>query len=332
MSNAKSVTARSTLKTQTLLSCLFALIAHPLCAAGPLLTGIVEDGDSQTITMPGAVFIFMRQVEWIAPEGTHVEAGDLVARIAPGTLEQDLETHRTEHETQVVAAELARAQIQLEILDAEIGVANAQVTRDIEWLNAQVPATAITQLNYDKAQLALENAENALTLAIDTLANARQKFVEQEPVIEQRVNNSLANMRRMESALEETEIYAKQAGIVVYGENERTGDKIFVGETLTPGTTIATIATREQLQFVFWVHDADVLRLAKGQRLSVIADALPDTHVDATIELVANYATVRNNWSQGGYFKVVAKPTTTMPPTFLPGMSIFGEVNAVDAL
>ena len=53
-------------------------------AAAPYLTGVVEDGDSQSIEMPSLPYVFLRNVEWMAPEGSYVEADDVIVRFRTG--------------------------------------------------------------------------------------------------------------------------------------------------------------------------------------------------------------------------------------------------------
>lgn len=295
-------------------------------ADAPYLTGVIEDDDSQKIEMPSLPFTWMRQVAWLAPEGSFVEVGDVVVRVDPGSLVEEEERLEASYEEQLVASEIQRAESQLAIIDAEMALEVARTTRDLAWLDAQIPATAATQLNYDRAQLALENADNALRLAEETLANARRKFDELAPVLNLRVETAEAWWSRVKTSLSELEIRAERPGVVIYAENEFSGMKVFAGETLQPGDLIVTIATRGQLQFVFWVHDADINQMREGQKLAVIADALPDRIVDAEVDWVANYATDRETWSQGGYFKVVAKPMSNLPESFVPGMAVSAEI------
>ncbi len=301
-------------------------LSPPLALAGaPYLTGVVEDGDSQTIEMPNLPYTFRSQVGWLAPEGSYVEVGDIVVRIEPGNLVEQAESLEAAYEEELVAAETSRAERTLAIIDAETALEVARTARDLAWLDAQVPATAVTQLIYDRAQLALENAENALTVAEETLANAELKFEELKPIIDLRVSQAEASWLTVRDALDRLEIRTERAGIVIYAENEFSSMRIFAGETLMPGHPIATIASRDQLQFVFWVHDADINQLTTGQSLSVIADALPELEIEAEVDWIGNYATTRETWSQGGYFKLIAKPTSPMPESFIPGMAISAE-------
>ena len=295
-------------------------------ADAPYLTGVVVDGDSQSIEMPRLPFTWRRQVAWLAPEGSFVDVGDVVVRIDPGNLIEEEERLEAAYEEQLVTAETQRAVGRLGIIDAEIALEGARFTRELALLDAKVPATVATQLNHDRAQLALENAENALRLTEKTLADAQQKLDELIPVLNLRVETAEARWLRVKAAINRLEIRAERRGVIIYAENEFSGMKVFAGETLQPGHVIATVAARDQLQFVFWVHDADINQVRAGQVLAVIADALPNIVVQAQVDWVANYADTREDWSQGGYFKLVAKPLSSIPETLVPGMAVSAEI------
>lgn len=316
------------IRSLVMVLCAIASFVSPVSsfAGAPYLTGVIEDGDSQAIEMPSLPFTFRSQIEWLAPEGSQVAAGDVVVRIEPGNLIEQAEVLDAAYEEQLVAAETNQAEHTLAIIDAETSLEVAKTTRDLAALDAQVPATAVTQLIFDRSQLALENAENALDLAEEALANAKRKFDELKPVLDIRIGEAEAARSRVHEALEKLAIYAERSGIVIYAENEFSGMKIFSGESLMPGHPIATIASREQLQFVFWVHDADVNQISRGHTLSIVADALPDIAIEAEVDWIANYASTRETWSQGGYFKLIAKPISQVPNEFIPGMAISAEV------
>ena len=62
-----------------------ALAAAP-ASAEPLLTGVVEDVNAQTIEMPSLPGSWQRRIEWMVPEGSEVSVGDVVVRLDPGDL------------------------------------------------------------------------------------------------------------------------------------------------------------------------------------------------------------------------------------------------------
>ena len=275
--------------------------------------------------MPALAGSWVRTVDWMAPEGEVIGEGELVVQINPGVLIENEETHKVALEEEQLRAEAQSAQNSLAVIDAETQLAQAKSMRQLAWLDAQIPESAVTQLNYERAQLALENAENALQLSRVALANAKTKQKEQIPVGKRLINQADQTWQRTQEALQKISIRAQREGYVIYGENPMTRSKIFPGAAVPPGTVIATIADRSDLQFVFWVHDADIHSIQASDRLTVIPDALPDIEVEAQINLISNHAVERETWSQGGYFKVTARPLSDIPDELLPGMAIFGK-------
>ena len=316
------------MKYAIVMSCLAHVLAiglQPVLAVPPLLTGVIEDGGSQVIEMPATPGTWIRNVDWMAPEGVWVNKGDVVVRINPGQLIEQEESRRTSLEEQTMNMAAQDAQNLIAVIDAETQLEQAKSTRQLAWLDAQIPSTAITQLDYEKSQLALQNAENALRLAEEALEHALQKREEHEPVAKQAIEHAQTTWQQSRDALDQIDILAERDGIMLYGENPRTGAKIFPGEALPTGSLIATIAARGQLQFVFWVHDADVRKVDTSDVLTVIPDALPFQEIEAKVIWISNYAVERESWSEGGYFKLIAEPMELIPGEWLPGMAIFAE-------
>ena len=84
---------------------LSALFLSNAAGAAPLLTGVVEDVNAQTIEMPSLPGAWQRQVEWMAREGSQVAVGDLVVRLDPGDLISQEEQLRTDLEKRRLSAQ-----------------------------------------------------------------------------------------------------------------------------------------------------------------------------------------------------------------------------------
>lgn len=322
---ARSTNARRL--AQCRLAGLLSVLAGPLVAAAPpYLTGVVDDADSQVIEMPRLPGMWQRQVAWLAPEGSTVAPGDLVVRLDPGDLvaqeeaaQQDLEHHRLQ-------AERRLAETMLGILDAETAVVEAESAVRLARIDAEIPAHATRQLDYDQDQLDLATAEQALARARATLADKNEQHAEAQPVTEMAIARAEAHAERLRGAIARTEIHADRAGLFIHGENPFTGTKIFAGETLPPTIKIAEVASRNALRFRFWVHEADILRVPAETPIMVTADAIPSLSIAATVDWTSKQATARNEWSQGGYFELLAVPTETVPPNLIPGMAVMAAV------
>lgn len=296
-------------------------------AAPPYLTGVVEDGQAQTVEMPRLPGAWQRSIEWMAPEGSTVSVGDLIVRLDPGRLialeEQatiDLEGKRQENERR-------QAELDLAIMDAETAVLQAESAVRLARIDAEVPPTATSRLIHSRAQLTLATTEQALERAQAELADKKAENAGAQESMKLAVARADLEAARMRDALERTRVHATKAGFLIYAESEFTGRKAFPGDTLSSGSSIAHVASREDLRFRFQVHEADILKLPVGARIIVVADAIPTPSVVATVDWTSNQATEREAWSRGGYFDVTAVPVEGMPKVFMPGMSVMAELD-----
>ena len=136
--------------------------------------------------------------------------------------------------------------------------------------------------------------------------------------------------QRISDALSATEIRAEKDGFLIYSENRFTGKKVFPGETLFSSFQIASVASREDLQLRFWVHEADFLDLQLGRPVRVTADAKGSEAFLAEISWISSQAEEKQDWSDGGYFEAYAMPVADVPAAIAPGMSVMGELLGED--
>lgn len=308
----------------------FASLLLILCSApalaGPLLTGVVEDVNAQTFEMPSLPGAWQRQIAWMAPEGSQVSAGDPVVRIEPGDLIEQEEQARTDLEKTRLSAARRIDELKLLLLDAESIVAQAESNVRLAELDAVIPASTIPKLDYERYQLTLQTARKALVRAQAERLNRISELndIQSETSLEIRQAESVYG--RISNALKATEMSAEKTGFVLYGENPWTGRKVFPGETLYSSARVASVASREDLQLRFWVHEADFLSLKMGQRVRVTADAQGSEPFLAEISWTSSQAEEREDWSDGGYFEAYARPLEQVPAEVAPGMSVMGEV------
>ena len=300
-----------------------AFLAAPL-HAGPLLTGVVEDVDAQTIEMPSLPGAWQRRIEWMVPEGSEVAVGDVVVRLDPGDLIAREEQLRTDLEKRRLTAARSIDELRLEVLDAESALADAESAVRIAQLDAEIPQSTIPKLDYDRYQLALEVSRKDLVRAEARLLIKQEELQDTIEETDLEVAQAESNYTRIKEALIATEIRADKAGFMIYGENRFNGKKIFPGETHYSGFEIAQIASREDLQIRFWVHEADIREIRQGDSIDVIADAQGSEDFATRVSWRSNQAINKEDWSDGGYFQVLAAPVNGMPPSVMPGMSVMG--------
>ncbi len=294
--------------------------------APPLLTGIVEDAESQAVEMPRLPGAWQRRIEWMAPEGSTVSAGDLIVRLDPGTMIVQEEQARTDLEIRRLEADRRSLEMELAIVDAETVVVEKDSDVRLAGIDAGAPVSTTPRLDFERHQLALATAEHALENARSELLARTAERTSNKRALALAIDKAESHWLRMRDAIEKTEIRANRQGLVIYAQNRFTGRKVFPGETLQTNVKVVEVASREGLQFRFWVHEADIGKLRNGVALTVTADALPMLPVRATVDWTSKQATERSKWSLGGYFELTAIPLETVPPGFMPGMAVMAEL------
>ena len=287
---------------------------------------MVEDVKAQTIEMPSLPGAWQRRIEWMAPEGSEVAVGELAVRLDPGDLIWQEEQSRTELEKQRLSAARRIDELKLELLDAERELASAESAVRLAELDAVIPESTIPRLDYERYQLTLETAGKARIRAQAVLLNKQAELEDVSEETRLEVRKAQASYERISNALSATQIRAEKPGFIIYSDNRFTGRKVFPGETLNSGFEVASIASREDLQVRFWVHEADSLTVRVGQRIVVVADAQGSAPFEAVVSWTSSQATEKQDWSDSGYFEAYAKPVSSMPDGMMPGMGVMGEV------
>jgi len=298
----------------------------PVSTATSILTGIIEDAGSQRIEMPRLPGDWQRQVEWLAPEGSLVSSGDLIARLDPGSLLTQEEEKRIDLEKKKLEAARHTATLALAILDAETAVLQAESEVALTKINADAPIGTVVKLDYDRYKLDFTTANRALVHARKELAARRLEQENSVKVLNMKVAKAASEWQRMVAAIKQTKVHATRDGYFIHAQNEGTGNKIFAGETLKSNDPIAEVASRDGLQFRFWIHEADSRKFPLGSRMLITPDALPQDEITAEVIWSSKQASRREEWSQGGYFELQARPMDTVPKTYMPGMSVRGEL------
>ncbi|MDA0792023.1 MAG: hypothetical protein O2780_21520, partial [Proteobacteria bacterium] len=171
------------------------LLAAPLWAwsGPPYVTGVVEDADAQIIEMPVLPNAWQSRIAWMAPEGTTVKVGDTVVRLDPGSLLTNEDQARTEYERKGLESKREIAELELQILDGEIALAQAESAVRLARIDAGIPVDATRKLDHDRAQLALATAEQVLLRARAQLAAKGQELEGRREVLALSVERARVN-------------------------------------------------------------------------------------------------------------------------------------------
>lgn len=245
----------------------------------------------------------------LVPEGTAVEAGDVLVRLDIAALEQlvareSAALRRAEAELAAAAgAEALKLRTErLQLMEAEAALAEAdrEVARTraaLEDLRPMLAESFITRPEFDRAEQAVLRAEDQRRLAAarrELRADARS-----EPGVTLRaagpaalVDELRARLAALQHHIALSTIRAQAPGLVVYRElffgSERR--KPQVGDEAMPNQPLLAVPDASGLIVETRVREIDLHRIAPGQSAAVGVDAYPGLSLEGRVDAIGALA------------------------------------------
>jgi HlyD family secretion protein len=261
------------------------------------------------------------RIAWLAPDGSEVKAGDVVARFDATELVKDLTNARDDRESAGFKIGKQEIQSQAEVtkLDRTAGLAREELD------NAQ-KFQKKDELVFSKNEII--ESEIDQTLAREKEQHAQKSRRSQQSLgatelellgIERR--RAEIRIRRAEQSLQALEVKAPYDGVLVL-ERDWRGNPVRVGDSVWNGQPLAEIPDLAQMEAEVFVLEADAGGLAPGKPASVVLESRPDTVYPAEIQRVDALAKPRLRGSPVQYFAVTLKLARTDPAVMKPGQRV----------
>ncbi len=261
------------------------------------------------------------RIAWLAPDGSVVKAGDVVARFDASELVKDLTNARDDRESAGFKIGKQEVQSQAEVtkLDRTAGLAreeldNAQKFQkkdDLVFSRNEIIESEIDQtLAREKEEHARKSRRSQQSLGsteLELLAIERRR--------------AEIRIRRSEQALQALEVTAPYDGVLVLQRDWR-GNPVRVGDSVWNGQPLAEIPDLAQMEAEVFVLEADAGGLAPGKPASVVLESRPDQVYPAEIRRVDALAKPRLRGSPVQYFAVTLKLARTDPGVMKPGQRV----------
>jgi HlyD family secretion protein len=334
-------TRRRALVLLPLLACAIASVAFWRRGThdGPLVAVVTRGALTAEITTSGTLRpiesityyspLAGREVEVIdlAPEGMHVNEGDLLVRLDATELNRDVEKLRQERrqaqlDLEVAVGERQDAQATLKTVSEGEGALTVEEARgrlqlaqkkvehlrqDYEQLKPLLDKGFMTRSELARTADGLEQAEEELALAqkrmevIEQVTHPRdeqraalqlaQKTSQLENV-RARVEDAESRLKALQDLIDGCRIYARRAGMVVYDDALTASPrrKVRVGDRVSSSQGLVTIPEVNRMLVDASVGEADVHRVHPGQAAVVHLEAFPDLRLTGTVTRVGTLA------------------------------------------
>ncbi|GIU42766.1 efflux RND transporter periplasmic adaptor subunit [Shewanella algidipiscicola] len=239
------------------------------------VTGELVSADTVAMMPPAIRRVWQYQVKQLAPEGSEVAKGDVVARLDTSELTQRLS---------VSAAQLAATK-------QDIETSKLRNAKRLEQLRLDL---AEAQMNHEKAERKFKLSDETVALiekekyqrdaiiAKDRVALIKQKMALESQGAEQRQamlagdeQKFASEVAALEKGIASMTLKAPRAGMVVYG-NDPQGNKIKEGQSVFAGDAVLSIPDLSHMQVNMTVPEVEAQRVKRGQKINIRLDANPE--------------------------------------------------------
>jgi len=261
------------------------------------------------------------RLAWLAPEGTAVEKGDVVARFDPTEMEEllregesdlDSASHKITKSEAESSSKIRELATDLEVADLQLELAGRYQKADEHVFSRH----EIISSEIDE-ELAGDRKEHAAESGTTQRALGRTKLEILE--IEQR--KARLKMDQARKGLHALEVGAPHAGLVTLVRNWR-GEAPQVGAQIWPGQEIIEIPNLGSMEAEVYVLEADAGQLAVGRPAEVLIEAYPERVFPATIRRVDAVAKPHVVGSPVQSFGVTLELGETDPERMKPGARV----------
>jgi multidrug resistance efflux pump len=306
------------------LAAALALVAVP--AAAVVLTGEVQSDGAQGIFTPPSMSspVILR---FYVADGTQVKKGDRVLSIDAGQAASQLRKLRDQIEQAGAKTDKEVADLQLKEVDAELALVEAEAARDTAAVDAALPRSLVSGLDYDRYQGTFESATRDARLKATELAAAREAVARRQHDGALETQKAQLQLGFNQAQVDAATVVAERDGVVIHlfqpDNGIGDGGRYEEGSTSFPGNKVGEVVAPGRRSVRAFALEPDRTGLKVGQAVRLAFDALPDARVGGRIRAIAGASEAKPEWGEGRYYAIdidLDKAAAALP--LLPGMSV----------
>ena len=285
------------------------------------LVGKIEPDTTITLTAPFDGNVQANLVE----QGQRVEAGQVLLRMDPATLEvqlrdalsAQLKARRTVQEMQDWANGPAVSRARRSLRTAEMSAGNTQrklTESETLFQRGIIPRNELDDLKQQtqQQQLDLASARSELQQAI------AQGQGEYRQIAEMELTNATVKYDALRQLLEGREVKAPFSGIVVPAPGANTPQAsansnapVQAGSKVSQGQVLFGLANIERLKIVTKVSELDINRLHQGQAVEVLGDGFDGERLNGSVSVVSGLAMTSDSQGSAQFPVTLSIPQLT---------------------
>lgn len=305
------------------------VVARGDFTAWQILTGELRSSASEVVTVP-RLPAMESTIRFIVPDGSVVAEGDRLVELDTAQIASELDNKITQQQQALNELESKRAEIDGELAQKELAVAQADIAFEKAEIQASIPADVQSRKAYEESMLALENARVAHEKAVADLEAYRrssQAELETLRIEKSKTDREVAEARR---AIDTMVLRAPATGIAVASENRREDRKYQEGDTVYVGATVMEIPDLSRMMVDARLSDVDDGTVTPGMEARCTLDAYPERTFPCTVRSISPVAQESGWRSMQRHFRVGLDLDEVDSEIMRPGMSVKVQVRVAE--
>ena len=261
------------------------------------------------------------RVAWLAPDGSQVETGDVIARFDATEFREQLENGESDLQANSLRISKTDSQSDSKLSsidkDFEVATLELEVAEEYQLVDAEV---------YSRSEI-LESSIDS-ELAGDKQGHAsRMKGIQRDlaaaesALLEVEKRKVSINVQRARDGLDALEVRAPHSGLFMINRDWQ-GDPLRIGAQVWPGRPLAEIPEPGTMIAEVFVLESDAGGLEVGKKARLRVSAHPDVEFAALIDRVDPVAKPKERGSPVQYFGVTLTLESSDPELMKPGQRV----------
>jgi len=288
-------------------------------------TGYLDAVKASPIAVPRVPTGGMK-VKELVPEGSIIQAGDIVLVFDDTQLNIELDNHEASFRS--ADRRIDRTAVQAAIETGSIGVMRevAELTRDHAATFKLTDESIFSKLEILDTEVKKDTAEETILFADASLLLRGQYYDIEKRILGVEKGEVQGRIGRVETSLASLVLKAPIGGLVIYKKNWR-GASVGIGDTLWPGNVVMSIVDPSSTVLTAYVLEKDAAGVEAAAPATVKIDARPDRLFKGRVKSVAEIAAPIERGSPVKYCEVKVEIEDGDPMLLKPGMK--GEARIV---
>lgn len=259
------------------------------------------------------------KVKELVPEGSIVEAGDIVVVFDDTTLSIEMDNHRATFRSTDRQIDKTRVQLDIDAGTLSVMKEVAELERDNVDAFRIVDESIYSRLEILEEQVKKEEAQETILYADAGLILKGEYYDIEERILGVTKGEVSGKIDRVRTSLASLVLKAPIGGLIIYKKNWR-GSTVAVGDTLWPGNLIMSIVDPASVALTAYVHEKDAAGVKEGSAALVVADARPDRTFQGVVKTIAEISRPIERQSPVKYTELRIDLVDGDPDLLKPGM------------